>query len=183
MNRKTNLFVSLSLLYGLLPAGVTACDNKDDINVNCAQETSELKVQVKPGRVQPDGSVTVYGTVQFSDSSASAELAVRSVEVAGETVVPSVSDFNFRSWSVSIPGDRLVAYASGGSRATLPVAVYLYGGCIAQLPLVDQPVVPVLHPDGGVPTDAGPSDAAIRPDAGAQPEDGATTPSDASDDH
>ena len=51
---------------------------------------------------------------------------MRAIYVAGVPVQPS--DFNFRSWSVTIGGDRLAALAQA-QRAALTVIAFTSAGC------------------------------------------------------
>lgn len=128
----------------------------------CDSELADVSMTALAGPVQNDGSATIYGTVQFSDLEAGVELTVRAVYVAGQAVAPGLNDFNFRSWSVTLPSSVLAAYASGSGRAAVPVVAYLYGGCIAKLPVAAEPVVIVANVDGGVDASA---DASVPGDA------------------
>jgi len=134
-------------LFAVLAIALPACTDTTGTSVSCSNETAEAAIQAHAGSVQADGSVTVYGTVQFSDSNA--ELTVRAVYVAGVPVTQTSTDFNFRTWSVAVPQDRIAALAAGTDRAALPVVAYLFGGCVVNLPANDEPVVPVSSSDGG----------------------------------
>jgi hypothetical protein len=138
-----------------------ACGD-DAPTVDCGADAGAPQIAAYVGAVQTDGSVTVYGTVQF-------DLTVRSLYVAGVEVTPTASGFNFRTWSVSIPQARLVAYAKGGGQAALPVVANLYGGCTAQLPLSEEPVVHGISADAGL----GGADGAIEDAGDADVADGA----------
>lgn len=154
MKRKTTCIGALFIVCTTIAAPL-ACDNTDEIQVDCTAETTQAQLQARAGQVQSDGSVMVYGTVLFSDPNAAAELTVRAVDVAGIEVAPGPTAFNFREWSVSIPFDRIVAYAAGANEASLPVVARLYGGCIVELPVADEPLVRVIPPDGGLGDAAG----------------------------
>jgi hypothetical protein len=161
----TSMVNRASILIVPLWLAAAACQD-DDGAVNCVSESGQATVQVVAGAPQSDGSVTVYGTTQFpGDGGSSGELAVRDVYVAGVEVVEGSGSFNFRTWSVSIGHDRLVALAADAGTAALPVVVYLYGGCIEQLPASAEPVVPVVPVEGGT-SDAGTDASTDESDGG-----------------
>src|ERR1700677_3471592 len=92
-----------------------------DDSVNCTSELAQVAFSAQAGAVQPDGSVTVYGAIQFGDAEAGAELTVRDVLVGNQTVTPGPNGFNFRTWSISLPKDVLAALAAGTGQAKIPV--------------------------------------------------------------
>lgn len=162
MSRLGRLELSAAAL-GLVAASVVGCGSfSNGTSPTCKSQLSQVSMTAKAGTLHSDGSVTVFGTVQFGNLDGGAELTVRQVYVAGQAAIPGANDFNFRSWSVTVPPDVLAAYATGTGRAALPVVAYLYGGCIANLPVAAEPVVTVKSLDGGIDarTDAAsPSDA------------------------
>jgi hypothetical protein len=128
--------------------GLTRCDVVSEPTVDCSAELQDVHIEAYSGQVQSDGSVTVYGTIQFASGDSStpdggAELTVRSVYVAGQQVAQPNDGFNYRSWTVTLTQDRLAAYAAGSGQAHVPDVAYLYGGCYASLPTTSEPVVPV----------------------------------------
>jgi hypothetical protein len=147
------------LLTGLalgVPAAIAGCDS-DAMTITC-QAPAQISAQA--GAVQSDGSVMVYGSVVAAPlapdggSAETYENAVHAVYVALVAAQMGTDQFNFRSFSVQVPADRLVAYNDGMGHARLPVTAYLTGGCVAQLPESAEPVV-VLPPDAGTATGAG----------------------------
>jgi hypothetical protein len=152
----------------------SGCKQTDE-PVDCGAELDQVTFSVQAGAVQPGGSVTIYGAIQFGDPEAGAELTVHAVEVAGQAVALGPNNFNFRTWSISLSRDILVANAEGTMQATIPVVAYLYGGCVAHLPMSQEPVVMIPASDGGL---DGATDGAAAMD-GAAPVDAAadgTTP-------
>lgn len=138
--------------YLLLAASLCACGDDGDDNETGDGGTcgivEDVEVHAVPGVIQADGSVTIYGTVRFAPDVANAgagELAVHSVLVADLEAQPTTTDFNYRSWSVMIAADRLAAFTvtamDGSKSATLPVRVYLYGGCVHDADATEQPTV------------------------------------------
>jgi hypothetical protein len=173
--------LSLSAAAAVALALAAAHCNIGDPTVSCAEELHDVVITAHAGVVQVDGSVTIYGTVEFSsgaDGSTSpeggpAELTVRSVQVAGVPASQASDGFNFETWTVVLTGDRIAAYANGGKEAQIPVVARLYGGCIAQLPEAQEPTVRVVLQDGGM-------DAKASKDA---PSDGFGSDADAGDAH
>lgn len=154
----------------LLASVVPSCNQNTGPVVDCAAESAQARIEAVAGAVSADGSVTIYGTVEFpAEGGSGGEVAVRDVLVAGQEVVAGGGSFNFRTWTVSISHDRLVAYSAGSGRASLPVTVYLYGGCVVQLPASQEPSVPVGVVDGG--SDGGAGDGGVLDDGS----DGAST--------
>jgi hypothetical protein len=154
-------------------AGLTASSlgcGLGDPPANCSAESANVSVSAKAGALQSDGSVTIYGTIQFSaGDEGGAELTVRAVYVAGQAATPDSNAFNYRSWTTTLTKDRLTAYAAGGEEAHIPMVAYLYDGCVVQLATEDEPVVkiPMVDAgDGGVAKEAG-RDAAEGSDAAA----------------
>jgi hypothetical protein len=141
-------------------AGIFAGCFEGGDKADCGAEFGQVAITAQAGTVQSDGSVTIFGTIQFGDVDAGTELAVHAVYVAGQSVTPATNNFNFRSWSISLSKDVLAAYANGTEHATIPVVAYLYGSCIAQLPPSQEPVVTIPAADGGVDggADAGAAD-------------------------
>ncbi len=153
---------ALCLAVLVAVAAAFGCDDAPD-TLSCSAEAARTQIEAVAGAIQSDGSVTVYGSVQFGgtpDAGDSPELTVRNVYVAGQPVVPASNGFNFRSWSVSIPRDVLTGYAGDGGRATLWVKAYLTNGCIVTLAAALEPVVTLASGDGGPSADAIAADAA-----------------------
>jgi hypothetical protein len=150
----------------VLSVSAWACGD-DTATVTCGDEAGTAQITAYAGAVQTDGSVTVYGTVEYG-------LTVRSLYVAGVEVTPGASGFNYETWSVSIPQDRLVAYADGSGQAALPVVAHLYGGCTAELAVGQEPVVRVITPEAGPPGNDAAFNEATVPDGEAAQEMDAT---------
>jgi hypothetical protein len=128
-----------------------------DKNGDCPSEAAALRAQVVAGRVGSDGSVTFYGTLSLVGSAIEpdggpVELTVRAVYLAGIEVTPDGDGFNFRTWTVTVPPDRLAAFADGGI-ARVPVTAYLYGNCFYEMPEAELPIVRLPSSDAGVAPD------------------------------
>jgi hypothetical protein len=131
-------------------------DNGNDDAQDCSLAES-VAIDARAGDVQADGSVTVYGSVRFAplsggdNGSVADELAVYAVYVADQEVQPASTDFNYRSWTLSLQPDRLAAFTvtamDGTKTATLPVRAIVHGGCVKELaeesrPIVELPATP-----------------------------------------
>lgn len=145
---KCTLFIFCLCASGCAPAlsDGTACNIGADFDLDA-----------HAGAVQSDGSVTVYGGTRFgppvgSDDAVVFQRAVHAVFVADLEAQPGTSDFNFRSWTVSIPGDRLEAYTviteDGSKQASLPVRAFLEGNCVFDLAMADEPIVTFPDTEG-----------------------------------
>lgn len=153
-------------------ACVSACGDNPPANapVDCLLEQDRVIIVAEPGELQTDGSVVVYGTVRFAplyggevgggatageagvggtSGPAAHESTVRAVYVGTVEAVPAASEFNFRTWTAIVQGDRLQAQDDGTGVARLPVDVYLYGGCVARLDTEHQPAVELPIEGGG----------------------------------
>lgn len=143
--------------------------------IGCEKESKvdcPIVVDARPGALQSDGSVTIFGAVRFAALSGSggggeggasaqapeggfklgcAELTVRAVYVAYQEVKPIADEFNFRSWTITLAPDRIASFDDGTRHARLPIKVYFYGGSVVELAEAQQPVVEVK---GSVGTEA-----------------------------
>jgi hypothetical protein len=126
---------------GLLAVWLGCGDDLDE--ATCDLDPAAV-IEARAGTLQADGTVTVYGAIHAADDGRP-DRAVHAVYVADQEVQPAASEFNFRSWSVSLSADRLAAFTivamDGAKQARLPVRVYLQGACVLELPEDRQPVI------------------------------------------
>jgi hypothetical protein len=94
--------------------------------------------------VDAPGGVTVYGSATAPNG-----VTVRAVVVAGIRVKQGADDFNFQSWKVDVPADRLQVFTRDGE-ATLPVVAFTSDGCAEPTTAVT-----VSLSDAGIPEDDG----------------------------
>lgn len=137
----------------LIACAIGCGDNAPESSPGCDLE-GRVAIEVQAEARKDDGSVALHGAVRFApvvgDPGAAAERAVYAVYVADQEVLPAASEFNFRSWSITLTADRLTAFtttaADGSQQARLPVWAYLHGGCVLELPEAEQPVIEISAP-------------------------------------
>jgi hypothetical protein len=165
---KRNLLMGLVLGALVVPAAIAGCDS-ETTTITCQVP---VQMTAQAGASLSDGSVMVYGSVLEAPLTPDAggvgnyENAVHAVYVALVAAQIGAPDqFNFRSFSVQVPADRLFAYSDGMGHARLPVEAYLAGGCVSELPQAAEPVVP-LPKDAGTTTNSGDGGTEGGPGAG-----------------
>lgn len=146
--------------YQVLFAMLLACGESGDDGASETPKTcdfgSTIEIDARPGALEADGSVTVYGSVRFApqpdagNGEVNAERTVYAVFVADQEVQPASTDFNFRSWSIMLAADRLAAFTTtamdGTKRAKLPIRAYLHGGCVVDIAPGDEPEIVFPEP-------------------------------------
>lgn len=134
------------LLMAIVVGGCSTDTDSEPKDAATCDLGDSVTITARPGELQADGSVTIYGSVRFLPGGGSlTERTVYAVYVADQEVQPAATDFNFRSWTVSVTGDRLAAFTTtamdGSKTATLPVRASLHGGCVKDLETATQPVI------------------------------------------
>jgi hypothetical protein len=117
---------------------------------------SAIQVDGNASPPSSDGSVKIFGTTRFAPpvtNSSGTEYVVQNERTIHDVYVDGLRvtqpEFNFRSWSVDVPADRLCAHALDEATAALPVRVYLsgpQGTCVWETP-VDQRIRVSLEKD------------------------------------